>query len=599
MKRSPIGRTIHPALVLTAGITAYVIAVLQRTSFGVSGPQAAEHFEVNATLLSVFVAVQLVVYAGCQIPVGIALDRFGVRAVVAVGSVTMGAGQLVLAFTDSVELALVARALIGAGDACIFIAVVRLVPAWFSPRAAPTLTQVISMVGQLGQVLSAVPFLMLLRRAGWQPAFTTLAVIGVMAGLIAWIGIRNHPGESPGVTAVEPARVYARNSERHKLRDVLREPGTWLGYWTHFVTGFSPMVAIFMWAVPFLGDAQGLSGPEISFILALNPVAIVVLAPLVGMASARYPLRRSWIVLSSAVVMLLAWLAVLIPSGPLPVWYLATWMCVLALGAPASMVAFDYSRLFNTPGRLGRANGFINTGGFTATILGIVAIAVVLDRVAPEGMGTYTIADFRIAFSTLLIPWVMGVIGVLTMRPRTRSVMLDHGVAVSSAREQIRLRRRAFLNSGRRYRGRAQTVDGSVAVDSGLEAPRLGGTSRVETDPEPPESPESSESPAHQGNEPPADDLDTDSPHLNGPHVSDSHPSRFGTDHLQTSQDEAGPGGAALQERSEHSLAGATPAVGDIPVDLELIGEAAIKAAKQAEVVDIDSTFTHEPPQDR
>ncbi len=64
-------------LIWTIGIFAYLVAVSQRTSFGVVGLEATERFHAGASAISFFTVLQLLVYAGLQIPVGLLVDRFG------------------------------------------------------------------------------------------------------------------------------------------------------------------------------------------------------------------------------------------------------------------------------------------------------------------------------------------------------------------------------------------------------------------------------------------------------------------------------------------------------------------------------------------
>ena len=64
-------------LVWSVGVTAYVVAVLQRTSLGVSGLDATRRFDASASALASFAVLQLLVYAALQVPVGLLLDRFG------------------------------------------------------------------------------------------------------------------------------------------------------------------------------------------------------------------------------------------------------------------------------------------------------------------------------------------------------------------------------------------------------------------------------------------------------------------------------------------------------------------------------------------
>ena len=87
-------------LVWGVGVFAYVIAVLHRTSFGVSGLSAADRFSISPSVLSSFVVLQIVVYAGMQIPAGVLLDRYGSRIMIAVGAFIMMSAQLALAFTE-------------------------------------------------------------------------------------------------------------------------------------------------------------------------------------------------------------------------------------------------------------------------------------------------------------------------------------------------------------------------------------------------------------------------------------------------------------------------------------------------------------------
>ena len=102
---------------------------------------------------------------------GVLLDRFGARTLVVVGALVMAAGQLLLALADGLPLAIAARVLVGAGDALTFISVLAVVVAWFPARRVPVMTQLTGLIGQLGQVLSAIPFAALLHGPGWATAF--------------------------------------------------------------------------------------------------------------------------------------------------------------------------------------------------------------------------------------------------------------------------------------------------------------------------------------------------------------------------------------------------------------------------------------------
>ncbi|WNY34305.1 hypothetical protein Q9Q99_02090 [Curtobacterium flaccumfaciens] len=83
--------------------------------------------------------------------------------------------------------------LVGAGDAMTFISVIRLVPMWFSGRILPQISQWTGNLGQIGQVLSAFPFAVLLHSVGWTPAFGVAAAASAVGLVLAAVFVRNGP----------------------------------------------------------------------------------------------------------------------------------------------------------------------------------------------------------------------------------------------------------------------------------------------------------------------------------------------------------------------------------------------------------------------
>src|SRR3712207_9086025 len=75
------------------GLAAYVVAVLHRTSLGVAGLDAQARFDIGASTLASFAVLQLLVYAGLQVPVGLLLDRLGSLRLVVGGALGMAPGQ--------------------------------------------------------------------------------------------------------------------------------------------------------------------------------------------------------------------------------------------------------------------------------------------------------------------------------------------------------------------------------------------------------------------------------------------------------------------------------------------------------------------------
>jgi MFS family permease len=422
-------------LVWAVGLTAYIVAVLNRTSLGVSGLLAAGRFGVSASLLAGFSVLQLLVYAGLQIPVGMVLDRFGPRRLVATGAVVMALGQLVLALTTNLGVAYTGRALVGAGDAMTFISVLRLVAAWFPARRVPVLSQITGLIGQLGQVLSAVPLVALLHARGWTTAFVATAALGLVVGALALAALRDSPAGQVA-SAVRPGRGVVVD-----LVSAWRHPGTRLGLWTHFTTQFPGTVFALMWGFPFLVSGEGVPPSTAGAYLTGFVLVGMVAGPVIGVLVERHPLRRSWLVLGVVLVNAAAWTLVIAWPGRAPWLVLAVLVVALAIGGPGAMIGFDFARTFNPPNRLGTATGIVNVGGFVASLVTILLVGVLLDA-SSGGRSAYSLADFRLAMSVQYVIWGIGLAGILRSRRRARARMAEQGIVVPPFREALARRRR-------------------------------------------------------------------------------------------------------------------------------------------------------------
>lgn len=420
-------------VVWTVALAAYLVGVMHRTSFGVAGLEAADRFGAAPAVLSGFVVLQLLVYASLQIPVGALLDRFGARQLVVVGALTMAGGQLMLALATGLPLAIAARVLVGAGDALTFISVLSVVNAWFPARRVPLMTQLTGLLGQLGQVLSALPLAALLYGAGWTPAFLSAAGLGVFVAVAVLAVVRDRPSGAPPAPAAPTARQVLDG-----VAASWREPGTRLGLWTHMGTQFSGTVFALLWGVPYLVAGQGFSAGEAAAMLAVLVGVGIVAGPLFGEFTARHPLRRSWLVITVIGLTAAMWTIVLAVPPPAPRWLLVVLVVVLALGGPGSLIGFDYARTFNPGHRQGTAVGIVNIGGFLASLLVALAVGVLLGL----GSGGYTPEAFRLAWTVQYVVWAVALVGVLVARRRARRKMATEGVVVPPLREALARRRR-------------------------------------------------------------------------------------------------------------------------------------------------------------
>ncbi|MEU6309620.1 MFS transporter [Streptomyces sp. NPDC047014] len=395
------------------GVAVYFVAVIFRTSLGVAGLEAADRFHVGASALAAFSLLQLLVYAGMQIPVGLMVDRLGTKKVLTLGAVLFTAGQLGFALSPSYGMALAARALLGCGDAMTFIAVLRLGTRWFPARRGPLTAQLAGLAGMAGNLVSTLVLAPVLHGVGWTAAFAGSAVAGLVVLVPLVLFLRDGPeGYEPPRTP-PPSGAGAPDGfvrfVRRQIRASWSEPGTRLGLWVHFTTQFPAMVFLLLWGMPFLVEAQGLSRGTAGALLTLVVCSHMTLGLVYGQVVGRRPGARIPLALGTVALTAVFWGAVLAHPGRAPLWLLITLCAVLGGCGPASMIGFDFARPANPPERQGTASGITNMGGFLASMTTLLAVGILLDATGD---------NYRVALSTVFVLQALGVARILRLRPR-------------------------------------------------------------------------------------------------------------------------------------------------------------------------------------
>lgn len=407
-------------------MAAYVLSIANRTSLAAVGVDTAERFEIDASMLALFAVIQLAVYGGMQIPIGVLLDRFGARPLMALGMLLMAVGQLTMALSTDLTVALIARILLGAGDAAIFPSVLRLVALWFPAQRGPLMSQLTAMIGQTGQIVAVVPLAALLHATTWTVAFGSIAGLGLLFAVLVWLLIRNRPPElteditvntETGVVRVVTSTIDTGIG----IRAAWSHPGTRLAFWSHFTPPFAGTTFVLLWGMPYLTVGEGRTTAEAASLISLFVVAVLLFGPLLGDLSRRFPYYRSRaLVLPTVAIQFLTWLVVILWPGPAPLWLLVALMIALASGGPASMIAFDHARTHNPSHRLSTATGIVNGGGFISALIAVFLIGVAMDLQGAGTPETYSLEAFRIAFLAQVPLWLIGATFIMIEIKRTR-----------------------------------------------------------------------------------------------------------------------------------------------------------------------------------
>lgn len=319
------------------------------------------------------------------------------------GACCLAAGELLFAVTSQFWVALAARVLIGLGDACMFLNVLRLAASWFPPGRYVLIAALTNLVGALGQIATTLPLDLALARAGWTATFATSAVLTACLGVLGYLGVRDHP---PGVAATR--RPPPAERPVTSLRAALRPSGTRHGMWLHCVLMGPFLTVTALWGHPFLVEGQGLADHRASAVLIAAPVGLGGGSVLTGwLVGARPWLRLPW-ALSMSVLLGTSWaLTLLWPGGTVPLWALVGLFLVTGVCGSACVIGFDVARAANPLHRSGAVSGLVNVGAYCLAGVLLVVIGGLLDAVDRTGPDL-----FRVAFAPLLVAMAYGMVRI-------------------------------------------------------------------------------------------------------------------------------------------------------------------------------------------
>jgi ACS family D-galactonate transporter-like MFS transporter len=145
-------------------------------------------------------------YAMCQLPIGVVLDRFGVRRVGRISTLVWSVASFAAAAAPSIGGLFAARLLLGVGEAPTFPANTKAIGYWFPAKERSFATSIFDAASRFASAIG-VPLLgILLLRAGWRWSFAVTGLISLMYFAV-FSRVYRDPKDDAKLTDVERAYI--------------------------------------------------------------------------------------------------------------------------------------------------------------------------------------------------------------------------------------------------------------------------------------------------------------------------------------------------------------------------------------------------------
>lgn len=150
-----------------------------------------EKYGISATDFGMFASLYYLGYAGMQIPMAIALDKFGARRIISVCAIVCGLATWMFIMIPSWPAALISRFLIGAGSVVGFLGASKVISQWFPKQQYGRLVGLTFSFGLLGAVYGGRPVSQWIAELGWEKVSLILGGIALTLGLLSFVFLKD------------------------------------------------------------------------------------------------------------------------------------------------------------------------------------------------------------------------------------------------------------------------------------------------------------------------------------------------------------------------------------------------------------------------
>jgi MFS family permease len=241
------GVTVFLTVFLPFALGHYLSSLL-RTVNAVLAPQLVQSLSLDSAQLGLLTSAFFFSFALVQLPVGIALDRYGPRRVQLVLMLVAASGALMFAHGSSFAELVFARAVIGFGLGGCFMSAVKSVSTWIAPAKLPSVHGYLIAAGGLGAASATMPVRMVLDYTDWRGLFTILAALSACSALLIWfVTPRTAQGSDANVPTLQSVLDVYRDPAFRRTVSLVLVPhavffgvqGLWIGRWLSDVARFS------------------------------------------------------------------------------------------------------------------------------------------------------------------------------------------------------------------------------------------------------------------------------------------------------------------------------------------------------------------------
>ncbi len=390
---------------------AYFLSYLYRTVNAVVGPVIAAELNLSASDLGLLTSAYFIMFAGIQLPLGLALDRYGPRRVQATLLLFAAAGAAVFGLGTSLPELVAGRVLIGLGVAAGLMGALKVINLWFRAEHWPLMNGVLMAAGGLGSLVATAPAQAALGVMTWHTLFFWLSAATLAVSAFIFVVVPEREGTRATGTLGE---------QMGAIGTILRSRAFWRLAPLASVQQASFIAIQTLWIGPWLRDVAGQDAATRSTSMLLAAVAMtvgflssgIVAGALSKRGISHFATSTGAIALFTLSLAALALFGAALPLGAL------VWWCAFAFLGTYVIVYYPVLTQAFPLELSGRVTTCLNVLMFSTVFLFQWGIGVILDLWPRTANGGYAPQGYAVAFGVCVAALAAGLAWMAVFRPK-------------------------------------------------------------------------------------------------------------------------------------------------------------------------------------
>lgn len=294
--RRKVAVTFAGIFVLSLATLYYFYEFFLRVILGTIAIELMDDLHIGAEQFALIGSAYYITYAIMQTPVGILVDRYGVKILISLACIVCNLGVIGFIISNGFTLALISRFFIGFGSSFAFVSILVLALNWFPREDFAFLTGLIQFLGATGPFLAGAPlaYVLTLTNDDWRLVLFWILLFGIALNVFLALFVKTAPKGNPEEV------IFLSKTEplRKKLTELFKNTQVW---WTIFYAGSIyatlPLLGAF-WGTTYL-RSRGFSRETAAFIISMIWMGLAVGCPILGKFSDRIKRRNSVLMFAS------------------------------------------------------------------------------------------------------------------------------------------------------------------------------------------------------------------------------------------------------------------------------------------------------------